>query len=102
MAKLKAFVIYDSKVETYDSPFVMRTTAEAQRAFSELCSERGGRINKHPEDYSLFEIAAYDDTRGMFEPLTAPVHLANAVQYARTDAARAMDGVVSEVFPQKN
>ncbi len=64
---LKAFSIYDIKTEAYMRPFFCITSGEAIRVFTDLTNEAGSPFNKHPTDYHLFEIGAFDDGTGHLE-----------------------------------
>lgn len=56
--------IHDSKAEAYMSPFVMRSDAEAIRAFGDAVSKGGSPISDHPEDFFLYRIGSFDQLSG--------------------------------------
>lgn len=58
--------IYDSKVEAYSQPFFARSLNEAIRLFTDHVNDPGSLVNKHPEDFSLYYVADWDDHNGMF------------------------------------
>lgn len=58
---LKAFTIYDTKVQVYHAPFFMPNAAAAIRAFNDLAADPGTTIGRHPSDYVLFEIGSFND-----------------------------------------
>ncbi|UDN67835.1 nonstructural protein [robinz microvirus RP_143] len=64
--------IYDNAVGAYHVPFACRSKSEAIRTFSDLVQNSETTINKHPEDYHLFCLGAFDDNSGQLEPLTTP------------------------------
>lgn len=80
MATYKVFSIYDVKAEAYLSPFFMNTVGEAMRAFKDLVNDPRHRFGAHPADYTLFQIASWDDSSARFEPLKVPVPLAPALE----------------------
>jgi hypothetical protein len=61
---LKAFAVYDTKAQCYAPPFFMASVGSAVRAFGDLANDRQSTINKHPEDYILYEIGTFDDNKG--------------------------------------
>ncbi len=67
---LRAFTVYDSKVEGYLRPFFMQTPNEAIRAFTELVNDPQHQFGKHPEDYTLFEIGTFDESNGSIESIS--------------------------------
>lgn len=82
--KLKAFCIYDSKVQHYEPPFFRRSTGEAVRGFVDLVNDEKTTIYMHPEDYVLFELGAYDPETGSYENLSAPHSLGVGKEFVKT------------------
>lgn len=81
--KSKVYVVYDSKVEAYMSPFLMVSKGQAIRAFSDSISDAGTQFAKHPEDFTLFEIAVYDDSNGVYTMHDAKIPLGCAVEFRK-------------------
>jgi len=78
----KVLVIYDSKAEGFLPPFVRRSRGEAIREFGDHCGDPKSPFNRHPADFTLFEIGEYDERKGAVTMHEAKVSLANAVEYA--------------------
>lgn len=57
----KVCSIYDKGIEGYMRPFFVVGLGQAMRMFEDLVKDPEHDISKHPEDYSLFEIASFDD-----------------------------------------
>lgn len=55
------YVIYDSKAQVYSNPFIALNPAIAQREFARAVNDPQSEFYANPEDFSLFEIAQYDD-----------------------------------------
>lgn len=66
MAKLKVFVVYDSKVGAYMQPFFCRSVGEALRSWESVCNDGKSMMSTHPADFALFEVAEYDEATGRF------------------------------------
>lgn len=81
--EIKVFCIYDAKVEAFQKPIFFRTTGEALRGFIDLCGTPDNIFHKHPEDFTLFHIANYDESKGRFENLLAPVSIGTAIEYVK-------------------
>ncbi|WNK15063.1 MAG: nonstructural protein [Microvirus sp.] len=64
--KLGVFTVFDSKSLTYYQPFYMASVGAAVRAFADSVNEKGHAFNLHPEDYTLFQVADYDDNTAIF------------------------------------
>lgn len=81
MAKLKVFTVYDAKVEAYMQPFMLQSQGQAVRSWMDVVNDAKTQFSKHPEDFTLFYIADYDENTGRYENLTAPVPVATALEY---------------------
>lgn len=78
--KLKMFAVYDSKSATYSQITTMRRREEAIRAFAIACQNNQSDFYKYAEDYSLFEIASFDDDVGLPVPNNVPELVISAMQ----------------------
>lgn len=77
------FAVYDSKAETYNPPFTMRTPAEAMRAFTHAATDKETAMGQHPEDFSLFFLGYYDLSTAEVELLEAKTSLGTLSDLAR-------------------
>lgn len=64
----RIFSVYDSKANVYLTPFHLQNSQLAIRAFAHAANDKSTDVGKFPTDYTLFEIATYDDQTGIFEP----------------------------------
>lgn len=80
---LNIFTVYDSKAEAYLQPFFMKSKGEAVRAFTDIVNDGTSQFNKHPSDYTLFHVGAYDDGDSSFVILPTPVSLGLAIEYMK-------------------
>lgn len=74
------FSVLDTKTNAYMQPFFAVTAGAAIRSFSDAISDQTTMLHKHPEDFHLFHIGAFDDETGSITPMD-PVALGNAAQY---------------------
>lgn len=79
----KVFAVYDSKANAFMSPFFMPTTGQAVRAWGTTVNDPQTDFNRYPGDFTLFEIASYDDISGKFENLSTPHSLGLAQEFLR-------------------
>lgn len=70
--KLKVFGIYDSKVQAYLPPFMMKTIGEAERALSAHVNDPQHNFCKYSEDFTLFELGTWDDSNAEYSLLNTP------------------------------
>lgn len=83
MAVLKIFTVYDSKADAYMQPFFMRSHGEAVRSWIDAVNDPNTAFNKHPEDFTLFEIGEFDDGSALFTPAVAKRSIGTAVEFKR-------------------
>lgn len=58
------YAVYDSKAQSYTTPFFDHAEGRALRTFADCCNDDGHQFGKHPEDYTLFNLGQYDDSTG--------------------------------------
>jgi hypothetical protein len=80
----KMFSVHDVKSEVYSTPYCFKATGEAVRWFSDSSNDEKSTLNKHPEDFTLFELGEYDDSSCNYTPLPTPVPLGKALDYIRS------------------
>ena len=62
------------------TPFFMKSTGEAVRAFSDLANDRQTMVGQHPADFTLFKIGDFEDRHGRFIPLGANESFGTALE----------------------
>jgi len=72
------YTIYDSATKAHMRPWYALTDGEAVRTFSDAVNDPASQYNKHPDDFTLFAIAHYDDEKATFQNQHAPVNLGGA------------------------
>ena len=76
------YVVYDSKSETYNTPFAEITDASAIRSFAGVCKNPDTILGQHPEDFTLFRIGHYNDQTSEITP-QAPERLATGIDVTK-------------------
>lgn len=77
----KVFCIYDVKAELYSQPFFMTAVGEAVRAFKDLVNDRNTSPGRHPADFKLVQVAAWDDQTARFVNMDPVVGLGMGDEY---------------------
>lgn len=75
----KVYSVYDSKAGAYLPPFMMRSHGEAIRGFQDVVNDGKSMFSAHPEDYTLFHIADFDEISGKYKLPTAQEALATGL-----------------------
>lgn len=70
--------VFDSKADAYLEPFFSVNTATALRAFESAVQKEGHNFNTWAEDYTLFELAEFDEQTGKITPHATPKSIVQA------------------------
>lgn len=68
------FAFYDTKAALYSVPFFATNRSVGIRIATEVTSDPQTTIGRHPNDFVLFRLGAYDDNTGLLQP-SQPEHL---------------------------
>lgn len=79
--RLRAYAVRDAKAEAYLRPFFADTRGVAVRSFSDAVNDGSSPFFAHPEDYSLWELGAFDQESGVL--VCELVALGQAVSYKK-------------------
>lgn len=66
---LTVCAVYDSAIKSYGRPFFVPHVGAAIRGFTDEINNSQSDLFKHPDDYSLFELGAWDDATADFSNL---------------------------------
>lgn len=77
---IQIYSIHDIKASAYMTPFFMQTEGMALRAITDCVNDNGHSFNKHPEDFTLFEMGTFDDNNGQMELLETPRPIAKCIE----------------------
>jgi hypothetical protein len=69
--KVNIYAVYDSAAKAYGRPIFLQADGLVMRAFKDMVNDprKETDISKHPEQFTLFKIAEYDDQHGVIVPL---------------------------------
>jgi len=67
--KTGMYSVYDSKAKAYSHPFHAPNSVVALRIFGDAVADPATQLNRHPEDYVLYEIARFDDETAEIEKI---------------------------------
>jgi len=77
----KVFSIYDVKAGAFLQPFFSVSNGAAIRAFSDAVNDSKTQFAAHPEDYTLHELATFDDMNASFDANLVPVPLGKGTEF---------------------
>lgn len=80
MSKLVVMCARDIKVGVYARPFFVNTVAQAVRSFQDEARRDAAdnQLNRHPEDFELFELGTWDEDTAVFDMLRSPKYIIRA------------------------
>jgi len=89
---MKMFSVYDSKAEAYMRPFFAEATGQAIRSFSDEVNSgnKDSMVALHPGDFTLFELAYFNDGDGHLEVLEAKKSLGCGLDFVRSNLKAAV------------
>jgi hypothetical protein len=85
--QLKVYSVYDNKTKTWANPMVVREAGYILREFADIANDKTHPWGKHPEDYCLFEIGLWDDSKGVFTQHNNSTNLGLAAAYVKERSA---------------
>lgn len=80
---INAYSIYDRKALRYHAPFYSHQDGEAARSFADLVNDPNTTVGRHPDDYVLYRVGAYDDANGSLLPANVLDHVADGSSLVR-------------------
>lgn len=85
---LQVFSVYDSKAKAYLQPFHAANAAIACRMISDAANEPQHMFNRHAADYTLQQLATFDDETGDFVTNPqGPLNIAPLLTFVQTQGA---------------
>lgn len=73
--------VRDEAVNAFMQPFFVHAVGIAVRSFGDEVRKDGTPFSAHPEDYVLYELGVFDDSKGYVTMLPEPRQLARGVDY---------------------
>jgi hypothetical protein len=72
--------VFDSKAAAYSNPFYSPNNAVATRDFLHAATDPQSAMFRNPEDFSLYQVATFDDDSGLFAPVVPPMFISSATK----------------------
>ena len=79
----KLFSVYDSQTELFGQPIMAVNKGDVIRQFTVIVNDGTSQYSLHVMDYSLFELGEFDESTGLFSPLTAPARVCMASELVK-------------------
>lgn len=79
--KFKAFSIFDTGAESYNTPMFVGANGQATRSFADQCNDPESLLNRHHNDFELFLLGEFDSRTGLLTPLSRPQSFGKAADF---------------------
>lgn len=80
----RIFTVHDNAIDAFLRPFFAITSGEAERIFTDTINDVSSPFNRHPADYTLFEVGTYDDATAIIVS-DSPRSIGNALTFLQKD-----------------
>lgn len=88
---IHAYTLYDRKSLQYHQPFFAVSDGAAVRMLQDLVADSNTMPGRHPGDFVLYCVGAYDDSNGSLLPATVLRHIIDALAVAPRPAPLPFD-----------
>lgn len=80
----KIVAVHDRAAAAYGRPIFALAIGQAIRSFQDEIRRVApdNEMNRHPEDYDLYELGEFDDNTGQFTSLSSPIQIAIGKHFA--------------------
>lgn len=77
------YTVHDTKSAAYLQPFFLMTDGQALRAIEDCVNDPSHQFARHPADYNLFKIGAFDDETGKCDIYDTPFHMRKLLELVK-------------------
>jgi len=77
--KLRMYTLFDSKALIFNAPFFTSNHGVARRMCADLVADTNTTVGRHPNDYVLYCLGAYDDNSGKFDIFETKEHVLDII-----------------------
>lgn len=80
--EINVYSMFDSAAQAFTQPFFLQNDGLAIRAFQDnINSPEPNNVSEHPDQFTLFRIAEYNDKTGIIDKLEKPISLGIGVTF---------------------
>lgn len=97
----KMYSVYDKAAEAFMSPFALAADGQAKRAFIDHVM-RDENASKFPEDYSIWYVGEFDDSKGCFTAMPEGRVIMTGLEAVAVGSKIVSDAVKKEQNKEQN
>lgn len=80
--EINVYSMFDSAAQAFTQPFFLQNDGLAIRAFQDnVNAKEPNNVSEHPDQFTLFKIATFNDKTGVIEKLEKPTSLGIGVTF---------------------
>lgn len=80
---IHCYCIFDRKALSYHPPYYAPTDGAAVRTLADAVADANNMLGRHPNDYVLYCVGSFDDSKGSMEPASPLRHVIDAIALVR-------------------
>lgn len=77
----KVYSVYDKKAMFFCSPLIVDFPVQAERALQQEVSNPHSQLHQYADDFAMYQIGEFDDSKGTLIPLEIPLHFHEAAEF---------------------
>lgn len=77
----KVYSVYDKKAMFFSSPIIVDFPVQAERALQQEASNPNSQLHQYPDDFAMYQIGEFDESRGTLIPLDVPLHFHEVAEF---------------------
>ena len=85
--EMVAVSVFDKASAAFGRPVFVGTVAQAVRGFTDEVNGGDGDVSRHPQDFALYRVGAFDDSSGLFTSVSPPERVVEASDLKRSGVA---------------
>ncbi len=94
--KLLALTVYDEKAECFGHPFFVSAIGIGTRMMATWVTNPDSIMEKHPNDFTLYQVGTWNDSEAKFENLATPKFICRATDSMLESTATNPQGSLQE------
>ncbi|UYD39252.1 MAG: nonstructural protein [Wigfec virus K19_177] len=80
---MKMYTVHDAAAQAFLPPFTSPSERDALSSFELAANDPQSNISKYPADFTLIQIAEFDERTGVLVKLADPIQLGSAAKYKK-------------------
>ena len=84
---LNIYSIFDAKINEYQTPFFAKADGAVIRGVMDAMENQQSDLARHPEDFTVFKLGAFDEETASIDLCASPVVVCNVWELKKSEAS---------------